>query len=160
MLTEQLQPKVGTIWCIYAVQLCTRTTYLTIGWRHDQLHYYDILCCLKHHKMFSWWHQWSLCKSADSCARTWRDCSFKIFCYWINSLWKHFWYSVFCWKVYEPVGCFFFQWQIVDSWHCSEVGFCPFRVFVILYQLALVYTLTCKQCWKLAPGCWLLPVRM
>ena len=28
-------------------------------------------------KMFTWWHQWSLCKSADSCAKTSRDCSFK-----------------------------------------------------------------------------------
>ena len=25
MLTELLQPKVGTIWCIYAIWLCTRT---------------------------------------------------------------------------------------------------------------------------------------
>ena len=32
--------------------------------------------CLKHHKIFTWWHQWSLCKSADSCTRTSRDSPF------------------------------------------------------------------------------------
>ena len=80
MLTELLQPKVGTIWCIYAIWLCTRTTYLTIRqtsksaleWWHHPL-------TVKLHKMFTWWHQWSLCMSADSCANTSRDCSFKHF---------------------------------------------------------------------------------
>ena len=28
-------------------------------------------------KMFTWWHQQSLRKSADSCARTWLNCPFK-----------------------------------------------------------------------------------
>ena len=28
ILTELLQPKVGTIWCIYAIWLCPRTAYL------------------------------------------------------------------------------------------------------------------------------------
>ena len=31
----------------------------------------------KHHKMFTWWHRWSLCMSADSCTRMSRDCPFK-----------------------------------------------------------------------------------
>ena len=40
--------------------------------------------------MFTWWHQRSLCKCADSCARIWRDCSLKpkiwevLFCLWIE----------------------------------------------------------------------------
>ena len=34
--------------------------------------------CWKHHKMFTWWHQWSLCMSADSCTKTSRDCPFKV----------------------------------------------------------------------------------
>ena len=35
--------------------------------------------------MFTWWHQWSLSKSADSCARTWQDCSFN---WLVKSYWK------------------------------------------------------------------------
>ena len=36
-------------------------------------------------KKFTWWHQWSLCKSADSCAKTLRDCSFKVV-HWHSTL--------------------------------------------------------------------------
>ena len=39
-------------------------------WRH--------LLTVKLHKMFTWWYQWSLCKFADSCARTSRHCSSKL----------------------------------------------------------------------------------
>ena len=38
--------------------------------------------------MFTWWHQWSLCKSADSCTRTWRDCPFKDFFVFFSELFE------------------------------------------------------------------------
>ena len=47
------------------------TSQLTLEWwRH--------LLTVKLHKIFTWWHQWSLCKSSDSCARTSRNCTFKL----------------------------------------------------------------------------------